>query len=762
MKGQFYGQISALLTQPNPFKKKRYFENTVHSSVLDGTFKVVQLNHKLLTMKSNFSLILPLLFLLPFSLAAQDCAPEIGTNLGEFRTALVDIFKSSRTFWETDLDDYVWDTHNGLTLDANGYPTSINTAEGRAARTLIWEALEGNYPTGTYTLLYDGVGTIELGMDAVNPVFTDNGNLNNRITFEVNTPTNEGIMVDITASDLTDYVRNIRIIRPDIAGSDYVNTYATEPFTDLFYERHKYFKSVRFMDWMSTNYSRYSTWAERPTWQKSTWAIYEGGFGVPVEVMVHVANRLQADPWFCMPHRADDDYMTQFATYVRDHLDMDLQVSIEYSNEVWNDFFSSYEHLDGQNTYALDRGAANGVTGHFERIGYWLGRRSGEMFDIFTIVFGGDSRLVKIIPIQTGPDLATPITLDYVHNGTPLHQIGDVVAGATYFGGEYDRDALNGMTTTELLDALAMNMYNHDSGPYWTLQTIELLNSDKYQASNLQFVAYEGGQHLANFAGTPEDNATTVLIAANRDARMGDIYTNFYDWWAASGAGTFMTFTSMGEASMFGAWGLLENIEQDTLTAPKWLATTEWIRDNECMTTALANVAIDFQGKQVGDKNNLHWHVQLTEQVVYFNLEKLKKDHWTPLLHRAANTFNRSYQYEDLQPVTGTNYYRLTLLSGEGMTLAQQVISVDFNPKSHLKIVPNLVRDVAYLSTAAANHLTPVTYRIFNHQGQIVEVGTLRLSSNTPLDLSHLPAGMFRLQVVYLTGEREIVSLVKY
>lgn len=537
-------------------------------------------------MKTNRLLsLLSLLFLYSISNAQDSCPPEIGTNLGEFRTALVDIFKSSRTFWETDLDDFIWDTENGLSLDANGYPTSINVSEGRAARTLVWEALEGNYPTGIYTLLYDGEGSIEVGMDAINPVFTDNGGTDNRIIFEVTTTTNEGIMVDITATTVGNHVHNIRIIRPNEGSADYVNSYATEPFIDLFYERHKYFKSIRFMDWMTTNWSIYSSWLDRPTWEKSTWAIHEAGPGVPVEVMVHVANRLQAHPWFCMPHRADDNYMTQFATYVRDNLNPNLKVSIEYSNEVWNGLFSSYDDFNGQHDYALEMGTTNGIEGYFERIGYWVGRRSAEMFDIFDTVFGGNERLVKVIPIQTGPDLATPHTLDYVHNGTPVHQMGDVVAGAVYFGGEYENDDLTNMTVTELLNHMAANMYNFDSGPYWCLQTIDMLNNATYQDSELEFVAYEGGQHLANFAGTPEDNATATLIAANRHVQMGNIYSDFYDWWATTGAGTFMAFTSVGEPSMFGAWGLLENIEQDTLTAPKWLATTNWIRDNQCNTT---------------------------------------------------------------------------------------------------------------------------------------------------------------------------------
>ena len=62
--------------------------------------------------------------------------------------------------------------------------------------------------------------------------------------------------------------------------------------------------------------------------------------GVPIEVMIDLANTLHVDPWFCMPHQASDDYVRQFATLVHARLDPALHPHIEYSNEVWNTGFA--------------------------------------------------------------------------------------------------------------------------------------------------------------------------------------------------------------------------------------------------------------------------------------------------------------------------------------------------------------------------------------------------------------------------------------
>ena len=73
-----------------------------------------------------------------------------------------------------------------------------------------------------------------------------------------------------------------------------------------------------------------------------------------VEVMVALANQLSADPWFCIPHMADDDYVARFAAIARDNVDPGLKIHVEYSNEVWNSGFS-------QATYAREQGLAEGL-----------------------------------------------------------------------------------------------------------------------------------------------------------------------------------------------------------------------------------------------------------------------------------------------------------------------------------------------------------------------------------------------------------------
>lgn len=54
------------------------------------------------------------------------------------------------------------------------------------------------------------------------------------------------------------------------------------------------------------------------------------------EEVVDIANTLGKDAWVCLPHPADDSYVTGLATFLRDNLNPGVNVYFEISNEIWN------------------------------------------------------------------------------------------------------------------------------------------------------------------------------------------------------------------------------------------------------------------------------------------------------------------------------------------------------------------------------------------------------------------------------------------
>ncbi len=534
----------------------------------------------------------------------EDCNAPVGMNLGELHDVLVDVFKTARPFWEGNINTFEWDTGNPIPKDSNGYPTAINSSSGAVARTLVLEGTRGAYSEGTYTLLYDGRGKmfIDEGYDPINVVYdtafsTHNG-INNRITFQVN-PSDLGCIIEIEETMPSNHIRNIRLIRPNDPGTDYLNSYDTDYFRSTLYDRLEGFSVLRFMDWQGTNFSPIQTWNDRTLLSHQKWnGNFGEGTGMPIEALVQLVNRTGISPWFCMPHRADDQFINQFASYVNDHINANIPIYVEYSNETWNDTFSDDAWLEGQSgqsSYATAMGNANGWTGYFESFGRWTAQRSVEIFDIWDSVFGtNQDQIIKVLGIQVGPDLGTPFTLDHVVNGSPAWQQADYLAMAPYFGGEFsewDYPDINTWSVDRLIDSVEAHIFAYDHGPYWAERTVDLIQGAPYNGA-IEAIAYEGGHHLYSLQGPPVSEGGVVaqlFTDAARHPRMGDIYQDYLDWWTSLNQGPMVLF-NLNSTPTWGNFGLMDAIDQPMSEVPSFAATKSWI-DEWCLVNPINEVS---------------------------------------------------------------------------------------------------------------------------------------------------------------------------
>lgn len=170
---------------------------------------------------------------------------------------------------------------------------------------------------------------------------------------------------------------------------------------------------ARFMDWLKINFSTLTSWADRPTMDFVTYA--GGGLasphGCPLELCIAWCNKFQKHGWFHIPHAADDEYITNAATLIRDTLDPNLHVFIAYSNEVWNGAFS-------QHGYAMTQALADfGSTDYWAE---WQSKRSTEMALIFRSVFAGQLNRLhpQLESHQAGPNTTTKLLYPEIWEST--------------------------------------------------------------------------------------------------------------------------------------------------------------------------------------------------------------------------------------------------------------------------------------------------------------------------------------------------------
>ena len=478
----------------------------------------------------------------------------LGINLSgpaDWNTELpfVDVFRFARP-WISQRTGAAWGQGPKPALDAQGWVTRLEP--DCWVETPLCTIPGGHYPAGNYTVLYDGEGALDfLNAEIVSQ-------RPGRVVMRPD-PKQGGFFLRIRATKPSDYLRNIRVIQPG-----FEKTHRTNPFHPTFLRRWQGVAALRFMDWMQTNNSIIARWAERPRPEDATYAVK----GIPLEVMLDLANRLHADPWFCIPHRADDDYVRRFARMVKQRLDPRLRAYVEYSNEVWNGMFE-------QSRWAGEEGRRLGFAEKPWEAGWrYTAHRSVQIWKLWEQEFGGHTRFVRVLPSFA----VNPYVSEQILGFRDAYKQADALAIAPYLSfnvspsGKPGVAEVEGWTAQQALDYLEKTALP---------QTVAWIQAQQQVAKRhgLRLLAYEGGQHMVGVeGGENNERVTKVLHAANAHPRIGAIYTRYLDAWTRAGGDLFCHFSSVGEWSKWGSWGLLQYYDENPARSPKFVATMQWAR----------------------------------------------------------------------------------------------------------------------------------------------------------------------------------------
>ncbi|MEL7247287.1 MAG: T9SS type A sorting domain-containing protein [Bacteroidota bacterium] len=512
-----------------------------------------------------------LLLLCHFTLNAQECSMQVGTNFHFFDAGVFKDLKLSSSTFYTRNRDYLddgndWDSGlaNSMPQDAQGYPLEVPFTHPETGNPQVVAFTIGgharNYEAGDYVLLYEGDGSFEFAQWTPVEVTSE---APGRITFRVDQVTEDGIHIIIRSSDVTDHVHNIRIIQ-----QRYEDDFELEPYLPQFMEKASTFVALRFMDWSFTNDHPVSEWNDRPQADFHTQNLWSRGLAW--EHMIDLANELQRDVWVNVPHLANDAYIEQMATLFRDRLDADLTIYLEYSNECWNWIFQQTSWLNGASPFPGQ---------YAKNYGYY----SLQMMEIWDTVFGGqEDRLQTVL---AGHDYFVIDAMDYILD-QGQGALVDLVSYPGYVGlSDPDYDALDALgaaaTAEEVLDRLEANTAEYF---YW-MQQFKTLVADTYDKP---FVMYEGGQHIIPRVFGLEAPYNQALYEAQTHPRMYDFYENMLSFFQDNLEVTlFMNYVlASPQESSFGSWGLIDNYFVSDDYPPKWRAIQEWI---ECTDVINSN-----------------------------------------------------------------------------------------------------------------------------------------------------------------------------
>jgi hypothetical protein len=467
----------------------------------------------------------------------------LGMNLAEVtyytrEWVFVDAMKQSRHWLPTRTGgSKPWDSGETLNLDANGWPI---LRDGQAAHTIMYIDTKGSYPAGRYVCTYDGDGVVELSYDA-----TVVSRRAGRVVANV-TPTNRGIYLRIDKSNPNNPVRNIKVWLPGFENS-------ASPFHPLYLSRLKPFSVIRFMDWQRTNGSNVVNWSERA---RPGYYTQGTGRGASLEYMIDLCNELGADPWFCMPHKANDRYVEKFAALVKSRLRKDLNVYVEWSNEVWNSQFPQHD-------WVKSRSDGRSLSGEFNAA--WA-QEADRDFEIWMDVFGTQrGRVIRVAAAQKD----NPWVTEQLAN--ELRGEFDALSCTTYFGPSSSqlRELTSSTTAEQLLDQALAEMPYKQRTNYRAHGALARQWSRKL-GRGVPLVGYEGGHHFTSYGLNPP--YAQAFLDMQKHPKMYEAYIANMREWQNAGGSLFTAFNFVEKPDKFGAWGQLEFMDQAISRAPKYRA----------------------------------------------------------------------------------------------------------------------------------------------------------------------------------------------
>ncbi|MGL1901039.1 MAG: hypothetical protein OCC49_02800 [Fibrobacterales bacterium] len=498
------------------------------------------------------------------SLMAQNNQMKMGMNIGSLNywssgAPFTDVMTSASELITFTVNVSGWNTQvlDQIPRDSAGYPTELPVSVNGASTGVRF--LINNSYSGEYHVTFEGEGDINWSVD-----HEERGG-NHYITL-----TGEGghKWLNITRSTAGNHLRGFKII--PVA---YENNPENEIplFREEFLSGLRPFKTLRFMNWTATNNSLSEDWDKRTqVYHYSQGRGYDNNnqaAGIAIEHAIALANELQVDAWFCIPHKANREYITKFAELVKEQLDPNLKVYIEYSNELWNWIFQQSHYATGNaaegesdvtvGLEAVSMKYCNTLDGcHPEKDAYLMART----FTIWEEVWASErSRLITVAAVQGGWPGNTGRVLEYLFNDDGVG--ADAVSPTAYFGfGEEQHNYWNSLepssVTAEMIIDAVDSLYESHTGRF--------VDAHKKYADDfgMEYIIYEGGQHMQPWRQGEWDYNQAVWDAQVHP-KMYDLYIKNLQRHIDAGVSLFTAFSYVGgRESQYGSWGHLESLGQ--------------------------------------------------------------------------------------------------------------------------------------------------------------------------------------------------------
>jgi hypothetical protein len=337
----------------------------------------------------------------------------------------------------------------------------------------------------------------------------------------------------------------------------------------------------------------YGSWATRPTPS----ALSYSALGAPYEVAFALCKQVSVDCWINVPmgmnvFTGQSAFWTNLATLAQSTLGSSHKLYVEYSNEIWNGGFQSFNY---SNIVGVTAFKSSG--GGYYAAQEWMGTQVAQMADAIYAVYGSAAFNKQVIvsmggQYQSGAPaflIEAMNTPDWSGGAAYTHHIGayhfapyfsiNEISNAdantilstanpanTFFGLAYT-NVLEGRTYSSLPSQGFVG-----SNQVWNAALVAGLSDQPW--AGLPMLGYEGGSALQTTGEATSGNTAwqSLLATVHRDARFSYLYYDpthqlssnpgYLPWLMSQGFTSINQFNDVGTPSQFGEWGALESVQQ--------------------------------------------------------------------------------------------------------------------------------------------------------------------------------------------------------
>ena len=270
-------------------------------------------------------------------------------------------------------------------------------------------------------------------------------------------------------------------------------------------------------------------------------------------------------------------------------------------------------------------------------------------------------------------------------------------------------------------------------------------------------IANTGGTVITNVASNDKVNGATVVLGTNASISQSG------GWPAGISLNTSTGAVAVGAGTIAGVYNIDYQL-CDVFTPPSCKTVAIQVT-----VTAAAPVELIHFSAIARDKSAiLSWATASEQNNKGFEIERsIDGRNWVNIgfiAGKETTSIQQHYQFTDVEPASGANYYRLKQVDFNGQFDYTSIVLVQFVKENiSASIFPNPVKEQLTLSISSSQ-VSTAQVSIFDHTGRRVSsfnIDTEKGANTKIIDTALLPEGIYFLQINNGTEQTELIKFVK-